>query len=419
MAALNDDVERAPGGPVAALAVAAGPGQPVPPPRWIRGAASAPFLITGLVFASYFVRIPSLKLELGLSEGELGVFLMLPVLSALAAMQLTGRLVARLGSGTLLRIVMVALPLSLLAFATARGRLGFAVVLLVFGAVDGLIDISMNAHAITAERALGHPIMNSCHAAWSIGSAVGSLLGGVALKAGLSLTQHYALVAGAMIVVAGSVGRHLMPARADRVAPGAEVTSAGRRARPTWRSGWTTRLLLLALTGTVVLMVSGVVGSWSGVYLHDDLGASLALASLGYVGYSVFEAGARLIGDRLHQKLGASLLVRYAGVIAVTGLAAVVLSPGPVVAIVGFAGLGLGLSVVVPIILGAVGHGGADPGSGGAADALAKVNTLTYTGMLVGPMVVGWSAQVVGLAATLAGMLVLLAAALWIGQRAV
>src|SRR5690606_6967453 len=69
--------------------------------RW---AAAAAFMITGIVFASYFVRVPTLKLEHGLSEGQLGLALMAPTLAALITMQLTGGLVARFGSAPIVRI---------------------------------------------------------------------------------------------------------------------------------------------------------------------------------------------------------------------------------------------------------------------------------------------------------------------------
>ncbi|MGP4111443.1 MFS transporter [Streptomyces sp. 4N509B] len=384
--------------------------------RW---AAPAPFLITGLVFASFFVRIPTIKIELGLSDGQLGVLLMLPILSGLVSMQLTGRLVARLGSAPILRATMVALPLALLCFAPVEGVAAFAVVLLLFGAVDGLIDISMNAHTIAVERALGRPVMNRCHAAWSIGAAIGSLVGGATLRADLSLAQHVLLVTAVTVALAAWAGRHLLPADADRVAAPAAAAPAVRGGGDGWRAGWTPRLLLLGAAGTIVLVVSGVVGNWSGVYLHDELDATLATASLGYVCFSVCEAGARLVGDRLHLRFGAAALVRSAGALAVVGLTVVVLSPTPTVAITGFALLGLGLSVLVPVIFSSVGHAGADSASGNAAAALAKVSTLTYSGLLVGPMVVGWFAEAFTLTSTFAGMLVVTAVVLGVGLRAV
>ncbi|MEQ4720737.1 MFS transporter [Nonomuraea sp. B19D2] len=366
----------------------------------------------GLLFASYFVQIPSLKLSLGLSDGSLGVFLMLPVLSGLVVMQLTGRLVSRFGSGPLVRVTVVALPLALPGFALVGDEPTFGLVLLVFGAVDGLLDIAMNAHAVAVERHRGRPVMNTCHAAWSIGAAVGSLLGGAALTTGLSLAQHFLPVAALTLALTCITGRHLLPAQADR------HPDPGRtRAWTSWRTGWTSRVLLLGVTGVLVFVISGVVGGWSGVFLHEDLGASLSTASLGYICYSACEAGARLVGDRFHERLGASTLVRIAGLIAVIGLAIVVFSPIPAAAVVGFAVLGLGLSVLIPVILSAAGRDGADSGTSNAAAALSKVGTLTYSGQLVGPVMVGWLAEAFGLAKTFAGLTVLFTAALILAAK--
>ncbi|MDG5805178.1 MFS transporter [Streptomyces ossamyceticus] len=401
-------------------------GREAPGVRRLRWASMAPFFLTGFVFASYFVQIPVWKTGFGLSEGALGLLLIVPILTGLVAMQATGSLVARFGSAPVVRVAALALPLSLVAFvppSSAGSVFGFVVVLAVFGAADGLIDVSMNAHAIAVEKETGRHIMNSCHAAWSIGSAVGSLLGGAAIKAGLTLTAHYAAVGAAMVALALVAGRSLLPARTDRVgkaaAGGTKEPDTGTATRAGVLSGWSTRLLLLGLTGTVVLVCSGVVGNWGGVYLHEKLGATLATASLAYIAYSACEAGGRLVGDRLHARFGARALVNRGGAIAVVGLTVVVLAPGPVTAVVGFALFGLGLSVLVPVIFSSVGHGGDDLDAGSAAHALAKVNTMTYSGLLIGPVLVGWFAGAFGLRTTLAGLLVLLVVTLAAGLRKV
>ena len=394
--------------------------------RHVGAASRAPFFLTGFVFASYFVQIPSWKADYGLSDGRLGVLLMLSILTGLLSMQATGGLVARFGSAPVVRAAALALPLSLVLFVPA-GWTGsvvwFGLALAVFGAADGVIDVSMNAHAIAVEKATGRHIMNSCHAAWSIGSAAGSLLGGAAIKAGLSVTAHYAAVGAVMVTLALVAGRHLLPAAADRTGRrttgGAKAADGRRKTRAGTWTGWSARLLLLGATGTVVLVCSGVVGNWGGIYLHDVLGASLATASLAYIAFSACEAGGRLIGDRLHARYGARALVGRSAAVAVAGLTVVALAPGPVTAVAGFALLGLGLSVLVPVIFSTVGHGGDAMGTASAADALAKINTMTYSGLLIGPVLVGWCASGLGLRTTLCGLLVLLAVTLAAGLRKV
>ncbi|MET8249527.1 hypothetical protein ABZV31_37290 [Streptomyces sp. NPDC005202] len=164
----------------------------------------------------------------------------------------------------------------------------------------------------------------------------------------------------AMVALTLTAGRHLLPAQADRTgrrATDRREADAPSGARSGVWAGWSTRLLLLGLTGTVVLVCSGVVGNWGGIYLHDVLGASLATASLGYIAYSACDADGRLVGDRLHERYGARALVRRGGVVAVVGLAVVVLALGPVAAVAGFTLFGLGLSVLMPVIFSSVGHG--------------------------------------------------------------
>jgi fucose permease len=153
------------------------------------------------------------------------------------------------------------------------------------------------------------------------------------------------------------------------------------------------------------------VGTWSGVYLHEVLGTSLSVAALSYILFTAGQTGTRLVGDRLQIAVGTSRLVRAAAVVGVAGLLLAISSPRPDLAIAGFATVGLGLAVLLPVIFSTAGHSGGDS----SARALAKVNTFTYAGALAGPAVIGWSADTIGLRATMAAVLVLLTAALGVG----
>ena len=81
------------------------------------------------------------------------------------------------------------------------------------------------------------------------------------------------------------------------------------------------------------------------------------------------------------------------------------MAAAPVPAIVGFACLGAGMSGVVPIVFRAAGH---VPGMA-AGVGLAAVSSTGYLGFLVGPPTIGGLAELVGLPAALA-VVVLLAA---------
>jgi MFS family permease len=366
--------------------------------RW---AVAALFAGNGVAIASLAVRNPSLKLDHGLTTGQLGLLSTLFGVMALIVMQVAGRLTARLGSAWLVRAATVVLPLALLGVGLAGDLAQLGAAMIVTGAAHGLLDVSMNAHGVAVERALRRPIMNGCHAAWSIGAITGSLTGGAAAHANLPLARHYLYLAVVLVAGALLVGRWLLPADVDR----RRRAGDGAR-RPGWRAGWTRRLLILGGMGAGVLTCEAAVVTWSGVFLHENLDASLGMAALGYVAFSVCQTSGRLVGDRLLVRHSARAMIGLGTLVAAGGLTAVVLSPWPALAIAGFAVMGLGLATPLPVLYSMVGHLGAD--GAGAAGSVARFTTMTYSGILLGPPLIGGVAQVIGLSWTLAALIPLL-----------
>ncbi|BCB88260.1 MFS transporter [Phytohabitans suffuscus] len=368
-------------------------------PSRARWAVTAVFGGNGLIIASMVVRTPQLKLDLDLSPAQLGLVSAAFGVSAVLAMQVAGALAARVGSGWVVRAAILVLPVGLVGAGAAPTLVALLCLLLGFGAAHGLLDVSMNAHAVAVERALGRPIMNGCHAAWSIGAVVGSLAGSAAAQAGTSRLPHYAVLAAVLLPAALVCGRLLLPGYADRRA----ATGSG------WspRGGWSRRIVVFGAMGATVLTVEAAVANWSGVYLHENLGASLGAATLGYVAFTACQTAGRLVGDRLQTRASAARLVATGTLVAAAGLTAIVLSPWPALAVAGFAVVGIGLATPLPVLFGVVGHLGA--AGSGAATAVARFSTMTYTGILVAPAIIGWVAELVGLTWTLAALVPLLA----------
>jgi len=360
--------------------------------RW---AVTAVFFVNGCLVSSYLARIPSIKVEHHLSESELGIVLTLFGAAALVSMQFVGGLVARTGSGRLIRLALVLLPILLAAVGQARGvvQLGIAVALM--GLVHGAVDVAMNAHAVAVERLRGRPIMSGCHAAWSVSAVLASLVSASVTRAGLDIGTQFVVV-GAVLLIAGQFAtRGLLPPSADQ---------ARSEKRSPWSGGWTRPVLIFGAMGFVVMIGEAAVISWSGVLLHESRGAGLATAGLAFTAFTACQTAGRLIGDRLTERYGADVLFRGCALVAVIGLTVVVAVPVWPAAIAGFALLGLGGSVLLPLIFSAVGRvGGVE-----AATAVSRLTTFTYAGILIGPAVVGWVAAAVGLVWTFTGLLPLL-----------
>jgi predicted MFS family arabinose efflux permease len=223
---------------------------------------------------------------------------------------------------------------------------------------------------------------------------VASLVGAGAVGLGVNPAPHFAGIAALVIVGGLFVGPRLL------VADSTPADTKGPRAG--WRTGWSRTVITLGLTGFALMLGEGAALGWSAIFLHESRGASLALASIGLTAFTGFQTIGRLGGDRLKVRYGARTMFRVGAFVAVGGFAIAVLSPRPVIAVVGFAIFGFGGSSLIPMTFSAVGHAGGD--GPGAAVFVSRFTTFTYSGVLLGPALIGSAAQIIGLAWTLAAL---------------
>ena len=143
-----------------------------------RQATFAVFATNGAMIGTWVAHIPWLQERLDISKTTIGFALLCMAVGALIAMPLTGQVLARRSSasvtraGTLVYCLMLPLPL------IAPSPVALGAILFVFGAANGVMDVSMNAHGVAVERDLGKPIMSSLHGGWSVGGFLAAGLAG-------------------------------------------------------------------------------------------------------------------------------------------------------------------------------------------------------------------------------------------------
>ena len=354
-----------------------------PEPEIVRArvAVGAVFFVNGLVLASWLPHIPAVKAAHAISDGQLGLVLLCMALGAMLALPVAGFLVGRLGSRLMTSATALALcaalPLPLLAPRVEA----LGLVLVLFGAANATLDVSMNAQAVAVEASWGQAIMSSFHGLFSLGGLAGAALAGVAMAAGMGDVAHVVATAIACMAAVAGCLPFLLPSPAATGSPGPVF------ARP---HGALLALGALAFCG---LIAEGAMGDWSAVYLHDTLGSSPALASAGFAACSLAMAAGRFGGDALVRRYGASRVLRVSSTVAAVGLVGALLVGTPASGVVGFGLVGLGVANVIPILFSAAGRvPGTEPGIG-----IAAVATTGYFGFLVGPPVIGMVADVTGL----------------------
>ncbi|MEV4674663.1 MFS transporter [Actinomadura sp. NPDC049382] len=360
------------------------------------------FALAGLLTGVWVARMPALAAKFGTTEGEIGIVVLVWGLGAIAAMQALRGVMARAGSRTVLRAALPLTALSYVAVALAPtyGVLLAAVAL--FGMTFGITDIAMNAQGSVVERAYRRSIMSGMHAGWCVGAMSGGVFGVATAAAGLGFTTTVLTAALVALPASLALGRTYLP---DPPAPAEAGT--GRRARRLPPA-----VYLIGVLGFIAFMTEGSIADWSGLLLHEELGATEAVAAVGYPVFELAMLLGRLVGDRVRMRVGTRRLLTGAGLGTAVGMTVVVLAPTPAVAIAGFFVTGLVVCTVVPTTISLAGTAAPDR----PAAAVAQVGAMGYGGLLLGPVVVGFLSDATSLRVGV-GTVVVLALLIAAGAR--
>lgn len=369
---------------------------PPPPLGRLRAAVAVLFALDGFVFGSWAARVPDVSAATGAGHTALGVALLCLSLGALACMQLTGALCARLGPGLVSALSGVAISLAAVLPGLTASVPALCAALLVFGATTGAVNVAANSMGVQVEARAGRPLLSGLHAAFSAGGLVGALAGGV-VSASVGVAPHLVAVAllglGVMVWAAPVlVGGDRDP---DRPRPASRPEGHPVDRRPT------AALVVLGAIAGATAYGEGALSDWGALHLREHLAAAPALAAAGYAGFSCAMAAARLAGGQLVLVLGERRLLVGGALLAAAGALTAVTTTSLPVALAGYAVVGLGLANVFPLAI-------ARAGALGGPSGVALATTVGYTGLLGGPPVIGFLAEAAGLPVAL-GTVALLA----------
>jgi MFS family permease len=367
-------------------------------PAWLTPArlTMALFALQAATGLNWFPRIPDVQHALGLGPAELSIAMLGMPIGGFITMSFAARFVERF---TARGVLMAAWPLYCVALALpgwAWNTASLFAALFLMGATYVLNDLAINVEATRIQQQIGRRIISRCHGFWSVGSIVGSVVGAAFAQAAVDTRWHLLIVAVVMAPAGVALARILpvLPPQKDDgvrkpIIAFPSVAMAG-----------------LCIFAFGVILAELTTRNWGAVYLRETIGASAAWTGIGYGLFSAFMAGGRLLGDTLTDRYGPVIIGRICGVVSIVGIFALVVATGLPFAIIGFAAIGLGISVGFPLaVAAAAGQSDRSP-----AINVAALSLIAYSGSLIGPPLVGFVAQGwglrVGLAATLPVMIV-------------
>jgi len=376
--------------------------------------------LLGLTVASWLSRLPTVRSDLGLSTGEFGSVMLVGSLGSLVTVLAAGALSARWGSRRTMMVAGVVFATASLALGLGP-TIGSVPVLLVgvvlMSASFALGNVPLNLESVVIERAMGRTVVPHFHAAFSIGSVVGSGLGALAAWGHLPLLVHFTAIGALSLVWRWrSIPLSVLPVVTPQPEAGAPAPvrqgGATREALAAWREPRTLLLGLIVMAGA---LSEGTANGWLAIAVVDGFARTEAL---GAVVFGVFVASmtvSRSAGTTVIDRFGRWPVLIVSSALALAGLLLFGLAPSFAIAVLGVVAWGLGAGLVIPITMAVVAGEGL-----GAAGRVSVVSAFSSVTGLVAPPVIGIAAESIGIRHAVLLIAVVLALGIVVtrGQRA-
>ncbi len=284
--------------------------------------------------------------------------------------------------------------------ALAGPPLWFAAALFLAGLAIGLAEIVINLEADRVEQMLGRRIMNRGHAFWSLGFFAAGIVGAGLAQIQLAVWLHFL-----MFLLPASLGFFLLLADYQ---PARRARKTASRCK-SW-CGQPGLFLLLVLVTLPAMLLEGAGIDWSVIFMRDMFatpplvnGLALAVGALG-------QFLLRYFADPVVERHGPEKIARLSLLALFVGAVAVSAAAHPLMALAGFAVMGIGNAVLFPLAVSAAARRTDRP----AAVNVAALTQTAFLVFLLGPPLLGLIAEAVSLRLSFAIALPLIGVSLFL-----
>ncbi len=352
-------------------------------------AVTLTFILNGLAVGSFVARLPDIKAHLNISNATLGTALLSSSIGVFLALGPSGKFCAKYGSAPVAFRTSISLAVATALLGFVFNLAWFCFSLFIFGFALAFQDVAMNSHAVALEHKSEKRMMSVFHGMFSLGGFAGGLIGGLFSQAKVTFNIQTLVVGAFVALVALYAKSRWLPADADKH-EFIKEERAKKRPKVLW---------VLGFFGFCAALSEGSAGDWGGILTRETFHASHFVSALPYIAFSATMVIGRFSGDRLAHRFGAPKILSAGGAFASIGLAIGLLIGNSFGVVLGWLFLGLGLSVVIPLLFSAAGTIATTRFKGQVApsQAVAIVSGISYFGFIVGPPTLGFLADVIEL----------------------
>lgn len=299
---------------------------------------------------------PVMSLDLNASLGTAGIISMVIAGNTIVSSLLSGTVLQRFGTGKVTLVSCILTAGALFGFAWSPSLIWLVIFAIPLGIGAGSVDAGLNNYVAIHYKA--HH-MSWLHCFWGVGATLGPFIMAASISGHNLWRQGYLVVAGIQVILViilfvtlpfwDRVAKrsHVIDVEAEHELINQELEQISENTKP-----WRIKGVKLAMV--TFLFYSGIeasMGLWGSSFLVNIKNLPAATAAQWVSWFFIGITVGRMITGFITFKVSSRLLIRYGQLIALFGTLLLVLPFPPILSLVGFTIVGLGLAPIFPCML--------------------------------------------------------------------
>ena len=354
------------------------------------------FLVIGCLEAAWAPLVPYVKRAFSLDEASLGLLMLCTGLGSIIALPLSSWLCVRFGAKRVVYFSGFLMAFSLLTISLLTNLTLTAIMLLIFGGCTITIDVAANVNGVAVESQTGKHLMSGFHGGYSLGTLIGA--GVMSSLFAFGIIPMWSVVIFMILVLAA-----MMAGCRDLLS--SEALKSNDRPKQDMNKKFyiPPMVIVVGLLCFIMYASEGAVMGWSAIFVSQERGIDMSVAGFFYTAFAIAMTVMRLCGDKVVDRFGRRSVICGGALLIAVGFTTVVSIDNAIASAVGFAMVGCGAANVVPQFVSFAAH------IKGMAvhNIISFINALGYSGILLGPVIIGFIGKRYGLYMSFIGIALL------------
>lgn len=358
------------------------------------------FFLFGFLIMSWVPRLPEVKANLGLSNGEFGSVIGTSAIGALTALLIVGHLVHRYGAKLVLRIAASAMAMTLILLTSTHSTLIFLIGNIMLAGAISSFHISINAQGFDYQDRTKSSVITQLSGFWSCGALITAIVSGLLVNR-IPLHIHITILS---IVILLIMLFAILSMDSQLLKPNHDV-EADYKVSDIFKDFRIDGLVSGALICAGFLEFA--VGDWTAIFVKEDVGIKSGLHTLPYILFTLAMIIGRLSVHNLYSRFSIQFIVKLgslaSGISFLIGILAVrLIAPDKkmlilVVLCISFTVAGLGTSFLGPSVMNIANSRSRAP----ASVVIGRLGVINNIAVFAIRLIVAWIAQAFSLSIAL------------------